>query len=293
MPRSLISLGANLGDTYETMLAASRMLQEQFGASNIRFSRLYRTPPVGGPGGQSEFLNAVALIDSDHSVWRLWETVKRVETALGRQRQHRWEARRIDMDILLHDHDRIWTPHLKVPHPRMCMRTFVLTPATEIAPQVIDPVTQWSIAALARHLDSSAGSPIIVYCNSEPTTDQLEAYASERLQGSGHESESSDVHFHFLDRPESAVECDKNKVARLHIFAVQTPDPETIQWEDFSYPWARALGLVPGVTPNTAFSGPRYLMPANDLVWADHEIIAAQSAMRCPVVALDLPFGTR
>jgi 2-amino-4-hydroxy-6-hydroxymethyldihydropteridine diphosphokinase len=64
MPSSLISLGANLGNVQEAMHAARRMLADSFGQQNVRISHIYRTPPVGGPAGQSDFLNAVAAIET-------------------------------------------------------------------------------------------------------------------------------------------------------------------------------------------------------------------------------------
>ena len=152
MPRTLISLGANLGNVRESMQAAKRLLSDTFGAANINLSQLYRTPPIGGPDGQGDFLNAVAAIETDRSVWEVWEVIKGIESNLGRQRQLRWEARRIDIDLLLYDQHRIWTPHLKIPHPRMCMRTFVVIPACEIVPNWIEPVTLWSIARMQEHL---------------------------------------------------------------------------------------------------------------------------------------------
>ena len=75
MPRTLISLGANLGNVRETMQAAKRLLSDSFGSSNLVLSQLVRTPPVGGPDGQGDFLNAVAAIQTDRSVWEVWETI--------------------------------------------------------------------------------------------------------------------------------------------------------------------------------------------------------------------------
>ena len=56
MPSSLISLGANLGNTLETMRAAARLVRDLFDESEIQFSSILKTPPVGGPGGQGDFL---------------------------------------------------------------------------------------------------------------------------------------------------------------------------------------------------------------------------------------------
>ena len=89
-------------------------------------------------------------------------------------------------------------------------------------------------------------------------------------------------------------------VPDLCIACVETPEPETVLWEDFSLPWARALNLVPykpeGMDARSASSLAvrpqegtlvRYLMPGNDLDWVCHEIEAALIAMRCPLEFTD------
>jgi hypothetical protein len=76
---------------------------------------------------------------------------------------------------------------------------------------------------------------------------------------------------------------------RLTIVAVSTPDPETVLWEDYSRKWAIRLGMdqsrqSPCEHPDVPLPiGPRYLLPANDLSWAVHEIQAAVDAMDCTV----------
>jgi 2-amino-4-hydroxy-6-hydroxymethyldihydropteridine diphosphokinase len=259
MPRSLISLGANLGNVRETMLAAGRMLRETFPEAEFQFSSLYRTPPVGGPSGQDDFLNAVVAIRSSHNVWEVWDGIKRVETELGRQRQHRWEARRIDIDVLLHDDVRIWTPHFKVPHPRMCMRAFILRPAKEIAGDWRDPVSQLTINELERHLNQTTRT--LVVTPSEALRVQLQSALP-----SGFSAEWNGL-IHDTNR-------------KLTIVAVSTPDPETVQWEDYARLWTTTLGLH---SVDSSFAGPRYLLPANDIRWAAHEIEAAIQAMDCSV----------
>jgi 2-amino-4-hydroxy-6-hydroxymethyldihydropteridine diphosphokinase len=81
MPSSLISLGANLGNTLETMRAASRLLEETFVASEIRLSSILKTPPVGGPSGQGDFLNAIARIDHSLNVWEVTYLVSRIKVS--------------------------------------------------------------------------------------------------------------------------------------------------------------------------------------------------------------------
>ena len=285
MPRTLISLGANLGNVRESMQAAKRLLEDAFGSPNLLVSHLYRTPPVGGPDGQSDFLNAVAAIQTDRSVWEVWETIKRIESALGRQRQLRWEARRIDIDLLLYDQQRIWTPHLKIPHPRMCMRTFVVFPANEIVPEWIEPVTGWSISKLNDHLKCSINheSAIRVICEDEV---QLTRLQHAFLATSGHDQVNLDWK---AANPQQLF--DGDAVHNLTIAAVASPDPTTVLWEDCSKPWVHALNLASSNSMNTSeircIRGLRYLMPADDAKWAVHEIISADQAMRCWVEVAD------
>jgi len=289
MPRTLISLGANLGNVRESMQAAKRLLIDSFGASNLVLSHLYRTPPVGGPIGQGDFLNAVAAIQTDRTVWEVWESIKGIESTLGRQRQLRWEARRIDIDLLLYDQQRIWTPHLKIPHPRMCMRTFVIIPANEIVPEWIEPVTGWSICRLKSHLEVSAKneSAIRLICQDE---EQLKRLQHEFSITAGREQVRVEWLIANVDKlTYNAVARTSRYVSesphKLTIAAVVSPDPTTVLWEDCSKPWVQALNMETSVFANPSESrfvdGPRYLMPADDAKWAVHETIAADQAMRC------------
>lgn len=288
MPKTLISLGANLGNVRETMLAAKRMLLEKFPSdSQFVFSHLYRTPPVGGPSGQSDFLNAVVRINHPHSVWEVWEIVKSIESELGRQRQQRWESRRIDIDVLLHDDLRIWTPHFKVPHPRMCMRSFILNPAMEIVPDMMDPVSRLTIEQLYSRIKSHSDTLVIT----------PEARLTESLRSASESQiEQTRIHWRTVGCEEShcLLESTSSAPSRLTIVAVSTPDPESILWEDYSRNWAICLGMDQSrqtqVEPPQTYRsqshlsiGPRYLLPANDLSWAAHEIHAAVEAMNCTV----------
>ncbi len=284
MPRTLISLGANLGNVRESMLAAKRLLADSFGSANLLLSQLYRTPPVGGPDGQDDFLNAVVAIQTDRSVWEVWETIKAIEFTLGRQRQLRWEARRIDVDLLLYDQQRIWTPHLKIPHPRMCMRTFVVLPAFEIVPEWIEPVTGWSISKLKDHLKVSLNdnSLIRVLCEEEEQKSRLK---QEFGLAAGHEQTQL-----VLDIA-NPRQLDDLISYKLTIAAVASPDPTTVLWEDCSKPWVHAFNMETSISVDPSelrcIDGPRYVMPADDAKWAVHEIIAADQAMRCGLEATE------
>lgn len=163
MARCLISFGANLGDAHSMVLSACKMLESLLPKGDqLDLSRLYQTPSIGGPSGQPPFVNAVAAIETRLNPLEMWQLIRAVEQHLGRQRIRRWEARKIDLDILLYEDVRIWTAQLKIPHPRMCMRRFILLPALDVAPDWMDPVSQWTIAQLAAQVSRGKGTLILV-----------------------------------------------------------------------------------------------------------------------------------
>lgn len=165
MSRCLISFGANIGQPAETIRQAAEQLQLLLSSNllGFRLSRLFRTPAVGGPAGQPPFVNAVAALELQHcSAWDVWHTVRRIEQTLGRVRQERWEARRIDLDVLLFDDLRIWTQHFKLPHPRMVMRRFILEPAMDVAKLWREPVSGMTIGQLTDSLRHGMASIALI-----------------------------------------------------------------------------------------------------------------------------------
>ncbi len=164
MPQTLISFGANLGNSRQLIQLAGEQVVGRFGRQNVTFSQMYRAPAVGGPAGQADFYNAIASIESKLTAYEVWQILQSIEQDLGRRRRLRWEARRIDLDVLLHDQERIWTPTLKVPHPRMFIRTFVMEPAVEIASQWVDPITGLPLEQLRDQLRALSGPNALAPC---------------------------------------------------------------------------------------------------------------------------------
>lgn len=151
----LVGLGSNEGDRHENLVRALEELGRQCGVRLLRQSRFLETAPVGGPIGQSPFLNAAALLETCLDPEALLAALMHVEASLGRRRVERWGPRTIDLDLLLYDELVLSSSTLVVPHPRMAWRRFVLEPAAEIASAMIHPTTGWTVARLLEHLNTA------------------------------------------------------------------------------------------------------------------------------------------
>ena len=135
MPRAYIALGSNLGDREAVIRAAVGALGEKDGVEVAALSTLIDTEPVGVVG-QPRFLNGVVAVDTDLSPRELLDVLLALERRFGRQRDPAdpHGPRTLDLDLLLYGDDAIDEPGLRVPHPRMHLREFVLGPLAELAP---------------------------------------------------------------------------------------------------------------------------------------------------------------
>ncbi|QEG41160.1 2-amino-4-hydroxy-6-hydroxymethyldihydropteridine diphosphokinase [Roseimaritima ulvae] len=158
----LVSLGSNLGDRRTLLVDAARRLAAHADVVDFRASRLYTTPPIGGPGGQEPFLNAVAAFRTPAAARDVLGWLQEIEQELGRQRKIRWDARSIDLDVVLYGDLTGGGSDLIVPHPRYTARLFVLLPACDVVPQWQDPRFGWTIERLTQHLQAAAPSLALV-----------------------------------------------------------------------------------------------------------------------------------
>ena len=150
MPRVAIALGSNLGDR-ESLLGLARTRLRML-LTNVQASSSYETEPVGVTGHQPLFLNAAVVGDTTLTARALLSALLLIEREGGRERLIPGAARTLDLDLLLYGDAMIDEPDLRVPHPGLRERRFVLEPLAEIAPDLKDPVTGKTVEELLRLL---------------------------------------------------------------------------------------------------------------------------------------------
>ena len=151
-----LGLGTNLGDRWANLREALRLLAEEPGLRLLRCSQVYETEPWG-VADQPRFLNCAAEVGVTLSPEALLARCKDVEEQLGRQPGLRWGPRLIDVDILLYDNQTVALPHLEIPHPRLHLRAFALTPLAELVPAAVHPSMGRSIGELAQESEGNEG----------------------------------------------------------------------------------------------------------------------------------------
>ena len=134
MAEVALGLGSNLGDRETHLTGAVRGLEATDGIRVRAVSSLWETPPWGIEE-QPHFLNACVLIETFLSPLEVLDTCLAIERAHGRERSLRWGPRTLDMDVLYYDDIEMAEERLILPHPRMLLRSFVLAPLAEIAPE--------------------------------------------------------------------------------------------------------------------------------------------------------------
>ncbi len=145
-----IALGSNLGDKEKNLRDALQRLQDKR-IQVLCVSDFITTEPYGVKD-QPPFLNGVAEIRTDESPLELLKILLQTEQEMGRKRFRRWGERNIDLDLLLYDEQIIDLPELKVPHPDMQNRDFVLRPLAQIAPGAVHPIMGKTVLELWEEL---------------------------------------------------------------------------------------------------------------------------------------------
>ncbi len=139
--RIAVGLGSSLGDRRAQLERAVAILDARPDTALIRASRWYRTPPMRGGTARGWFLNGVALFETSVEPIAFLDVCIALERRFGRRRARFWGDRTLDLDVLLADDQILDSPTLKLPHPAIARRAFVLRPLLEVWPHAIDPIS--------------------------------------------------------------------------------------------------------------------------------------------------------
>jgi 2-amino-4-hydroxy-6-hydroxymethyldihydropteridine diphosphokinase len=155
--RTAVALGSNLGDRLANLRAACKAIVHlPEVAPPVVTSAIYETSPVDCEQGAGKFLNAVVEFGYEGDPLELLTELRQIENALGRPRDHpRNVSRKIDIDILYVGERKIDSQELKLPHPRMSEREFVLRPLADIRAELILPGQMISVRDLLAQLPKS------------------------------------------------------------------------------------------------------------------------------------------
>ena len=146
MGKVYLLLGGNLGDRKMLIAYAEDELRKQIGDIVLK-SALYETK-AWGREQQPNFLNKALVINTKLNAFEILKIIQNIEIKLGRKRLEHWGTRTMDIDILFFEQEIIDTEDLKIPHPLINMRKFVLSPLLEIIPDFIHPGLKKSIKEL-------------------------------------------------------------------------------------------------------------------------------------------------
>jgi len=135
-----IGIGSNLGDRSENIRKALKHLGDIQGVIVERVSTLIDNKSYQGSG--PNYLNGVLKIKTDLTPEELLSSLLQIEKRLGRQRSFPNAPRTIDLDILLYDDLVLNQPKLKIPHPRMGERDFVMRPLLEVEPKILESIPE-------------------------------------------------------------------------------------------------------------------------------------------------------
>lgn len=135
----IVLLGGNQGNVRATFHASLEFLNKRVGKV-ITMSSLYATQ-AWGPVKQDDFLNKVVIIETTLSPGLIMKQLLLIENIFGRKRSEKYGPRTLDLDILFFDEEIVKLEWLKIPHPEIHNRRFVLTPLCELVPRMKHPVT--------------------------------------------------------------------------------------------------------------------------------------------------------
>lgn len=151
-----IGYGANLGNLVQNYEATKNLLQSEPEITRVFESRLYHSEPLTKNGEkQPWYLNAVLEVETSLSLHALKDVLQSIEKKMGREKRKKWGSRIIDLDILFYGDVVFEDESLKIPHPEMTKRLFVMLPLQDLAPDFVHPEMQMTVRELVALVDTS------------------------------------------------------------------------------------------------------------------------------------------
>lgn len=157
MPVVYLALGSNVGDSKHHIKQAIKLLSKS--VKDIKQAPLYASKAVGYTD-QPDFVNTVIGGKTELEPFELLALIREVEQEVGRTATFRWGPREIDIDIILYGDMHMETEELTIPHASFRERDFVLKPLCNLDSELIDPISQLSVAALLAHIEAEQESVI-------------------------------------------------------------------------------------------------------------------------------------
>lgn len=149
----VLSLGGNKGDREKLLFHALEALNDHF--QLLKVSKMYETSAWGGVA-KGDFLNQIAVISTGKEPEEVLEIIHGIEVDLGRTREEPWGDRTMDIDILYFGEKVIDSSRLKIPHPYISQRKFVLVPLAELFPEKEHPITGKSSLEMLEECEDSS-----------------------------------------------------------------------------------------------------------------------------------------
>ncbi len=324
----MISFGSNLGSRDCLTTEAARIIAQSPLVDDFFASRLYETPPIGGPSGQEPFLNAVAAFETSGSARDILAMLQETEQKLGRQRKRRWDARSIDLDVVLHGELMGGGTGLIVPHPRYTARQFVLQPACDVAANYRDPRFGWTLSELTEHLSHATPSMALVggsesmrleLCDRLSRDHQIQTIIeqSDTLPCSAsQQTPPPRVHFDADSREDQNNPQANENIGRktlsgrpwISAFVPELPiaakgaqngAERVSQGQSYGDEFPRLIGRLQSTSVETRWPAPHQMWPSgwnwpeyrleiDDMDWAVSELVSALDSMQCPVKPITL-----
>ena len=209
----LVAFGSNEGKSLVIYRDVHKRLAD-FAVGDVIASQPVVTVAVGGPK-QNDFLNAAFRFSTELSPANLHQALIDIESEFGRKRRQRWGARRIDLDLLLYNDQVCSDDKLKIPHPRMSFRRFVLEPACEIAAEMKHPTSGLTIAELLSRLNLNKNDLLWITAQFELATELIEEL----------ENTFQDWVFCLVDQQDIALFEFGDELPKLIVTDFACPDP--------------------------------------------------------------------